>query len=125
MHIRIDSREAQQMVYASNNTSGFYLSVSVLKDLHLLPADFLAQIFQLNSVKITKKKALCTCPRREPILLMPCNIPYSSSETNRHLLEQSIRYHFKSRLLQESHRTLASPLMQHHPRFIPIPVSHH
>ena len=34
----------REIVYESNNTSGFYLSESAQKDLYLLPPDFQAQL---------------------------------------------------------------------------------
>lgn len=44
MHIRIGWKETRNIVYVLNNTSDFYLSESALKDLHLLPPHFPAQL---------------------------------------------------------------------------------
>lgn len=115
MRIRIGSCEKRRVLYASKNTSGFYLS-ELDQDIHLLPVDFLAQTSQLISLKGANENAEYICPRRKHIPTMPSTIPFLPTETNKHLLEQWIRDHFKPsafntcthqplQLWQESHWT--------------------
>ena len=96
LRIKVGSRETRQAVYVSDNTTGFYLSQTALKDLDLLPFNFPTSLSQNSSSVDAKETAPCGCPRRTSIPSKPKSIPFKPTQTNRHQLEQWIVDHFKS-----------------------------
>ena len=70
-----------------NISVGFYLSVSAVKDLCLLPPDFPLQISCLDSREIAKEITKCTDLHREPIPPMLSTILFLPKRTYRHLLK--------------------------------------
>ena len=65
-HIRVGSRETHQAIYVSENLSGFYLSESGLKNLGLLPPDFLTLTSQRNMATSNEGKLHADAPGELP-----------------------------------------------------------
>ena len=96
MRIRVGIRETRHVVYVSGNTSGFYLSESVLKDLELIPRNFPSQTSKIDASALVNGKALCGFPRRITLPDKPANIPFPPIASNRDRLELWLPEHFKS-----------------------------
>ena len=94
--IRAGLRETRQVIYVSENTSGFCLSEAALKDLDLIPGGFPAPISQQNATTNDNGKAPCGCPRRMAVPPKPDSIPFAPTEANRPRLEQWVKDYFKS-----------------------------
>ena len=62
MHIKVGLKETRQVVYVLENTSGFYVSESALKDLGLIPHSFPSQTSKADMVTMNNGKAQCGCP---------------------------------------------------------------
>lgn len=63
-HVRVGSKETHQTVSVSDNTSGFYLLESTLKDLELLPTHFPTPTSRQNVTTSANRKVQCECPQR-------------------------------------------------------------
>ena len=88
LHIQLGNRESRQVVYVSENSSGFYLSESALIDLGLLPSTFPSQQSSINSnMSDSSVKADCGCYRRTQVPELPTSIPFSPTSENRENLE--------------------------------------
>ena len=96
MHIWVSLTETRQVVYVLENTSGFYLSESALKDLELIPHSFLRQTSKADMSTTDDGKALCGCPIQMTVLDKPVRIPFVPNENNSYTMEQWLREHFKS-----------------------------
>ena len=94
--IRVGSRETHQMIYVSENTTGFYLSESALKDLGILSCNFPNPPSKQNVATSDNGKAPCGCPRRTAVPSKPANIPFAPTEENKIHLKQWILKHFSS-----------------------------
>lgn len=137
MRIKVGDNETRQVVYVSENTSGFYLSESALKDLGLIPRNFPSQTSKADVSTSDNENAPCGCPRRTPVPDKPARIPFAPTVSNRNRLEQWIREYYKSSALNTCpHQPLqvmtgrplditftreAKPSAVH----TPIPVPHH
>lgn len=136
LRIRVGTKETRQAVYVSDNTSGFYLSQTALKDLDLLPFDFPTSLSQSSST-MAKEMAPCGCPHRKPVPTRPKTIPFKPIQANRDKLQQWLLECFKSSAFNTCpHQPLqtmegkpmdiefipgAKPTAVH----TPIPVPHH
>ena len=76
LHIRVSSRETRQAVYVVDNMSSFYLSQAALKDLGLLPLDFLSSVSKIYSSMKAIKSAPCGCLARTSVLPRPDTMPF-------------------------------------------------
>ena len=75
--LKVGSRETRQAIYVSDNTPGFYLSQTALKDRNLLHPNSPASTSKNSSTGGEKKpNKLCGCPRRTPIPSKPDTIPF-------------------------------------------------
>lgn len=84
------------MVYVSENTSGFYLSESALKDLGVINRDFPHRVSKADLSASESGTAPCGCPKREYVPDKPARIPFTPTGDNRERLEKWLREHFKS-----------------------------
>lgn len=96
MRIRVSPRETRQVVYISENTSGFYLSKSALRDLDLIHQNFSNQTSEINMSVTANGKALCGCSQRTMIPDELTNIPFPPVEINRNRLERWLWKCFRS-----------------------------
>ena len=94
--IRVGTKVTRQAVYVSDNTSGFYLSQTALKDLNLLPSDFPTSLSQSNLSTIAQEMDPCGYPHRTPVPTKPKTIPFKPIQANRHKLQQWLLEYFKS-----------------------------
>ena len=85
--IRVGLRERKQVIYVSENTSGFYSLDSLLKDLDLIHNYFPNQTSKINTSAITKGKVLCRCFQRMMIPDELVNILFSPVESKKNCLE--------------------------------------
>ena len=99
MHYKVCLKETRQVIYVLENTSGFYLSESALKDLGLIPHSFLSQISKADMLTTDDRKAPCGCPQWMTVPDKPARIPFIPIESNRDHLEQWLQEHFKSSML--------------------------
>lgn len=137
VNIRVGSRDTHQMIYALENTSGFYLSESALKDLSLLPPNFSTLTSQQNEAISKQRKASRRCSQRMTVPPEPASIPFTPMEKNTPWLEQWMLEHFRYSTFNVC---LHQPLQFKKRRplditfilgttstlaYTPIPVSHH
>ena len=88
MHMRVGLKETRKSVYVLENTSGFYLSESALRDLGLIPHSFPSQTAKADMLTMDDEKALCGCPQQTTVLGKPARFPFAPPESNRDCLER-------------------------------------
>ena len=131
LSISFRGRTTQQMVYISNNTSGFYLSETALKDLNVVHSKF------PHASKAAASTGTCECAQRGSPPKRPDKLPFPPTEDNVARLEQWLLASFGSSAFNTcTHQPLQSMTGEPvHARFkegatpyavhTPIPVPHH
>ena len=106
LKISYKNTSTTEVVYVCNNTNGFYLSDTALRNLQLIPATWPNSEHDESSTvsattngpskekRLDNGKAACGCPKRAASPPLPSKIPHLPSDENRGALEKWIVEYF-------------------------------